>query len=103
MTQKITVFELGGCCATSLMNPEVQNEQEKINQYALVLKDKGIDLMRVNVAMKPSMLLQIPGMNEYLDTNGMNTFPITVLDDKIVKDKSYPTKVEISQWSGIEL
>lgn len=101
MINKITIFEMGGCCSTSLMNPDSYTEQQRLDSNADFLKVKGIELIRVNVAMKPDLLIQIPNIDDYLDNKGTEIFPLTIIENKVVKDKSYPTQEELTAWTGI--
>lgn len=102
MTKKITIFEMGGCCSTSLMNSDNYTELQRLDSDADFLKTKGIELMRINVAMKPDVLAQVPDIDDYLDNKGIEVFPLTIIEDKVVKDKSYPTQEELAVWTGIE-
>ncbi|WP_352423386.1 arsenic metallochaperone ArsD family protein [Proteiniphilum sp.] len=102
MIKRITIFEMGGCCSTSLMNTDSYTELQRLDSYADFLKTKDIELIRVNVAMKPDLLAQIPNIDDYLDEKGIEVFPLTIIENKVVKDKSYPTQEELAVWTGIE-
>lgn len=102
MTLKIAIFEMGGCCSTSLMSPDSYTDQQRLDRDANYLKTKGIELIRINVAMKPDSLAQIPDIDDYLENKGIEIFPLTIIDNKVVKDKSYPTQAELADWTGLE-
>lgn len=102
MTHKITIFEMGGCCSTSLMNPDSYTDQQRLDRDADYLKTKEVELIRINVAMKPDLLAQIPNIDDYLSDKGMEIFPLTIIENEVVKDKSYPTQGELTAWTGIE-
>ncbi|MGH1516397.1 arsenic metallochaperone ArsD family protein [Chryseobacterium sp. JK1] len=94
----VTVFEIGGCCSTSLMDPAHYSELNELEQLTRELKLSGISLIRINAALKPHLLNAVPKIDDYLQDKGMEIFPLTVVQGKIVKEQKYPTRVEIDEW-----
>lgn len=103
MTRKITIFEMGGCCSTSLTSPETYSELQRLDRDADILRNNGVELIRINVAMKPDLLAQIPNIDDYLSDKGIDIFPLTLIENKVVKEKEYPTQAELRAWTGIEI
>ena len=100
---KIIIFELGGCCSTSLMNPSHYSDFKQLDTYTKDLQKQGVTLLRINAALKPDLLNQVSGIDDFLNDKGMDIFPITIVNDTIVKTKDYPNLTELTQWSGIEV
>lgn len=96
--REIVIFELGGCCSSSLLNPEHYTTLQQLDQLAKDLKKEGIQLLRVNAALKPELLNQVSGIDAFLEDKGMEVFPLTVVNRQIVKDKAYPEYAEIQTW-----
>lgn len=100
---KIIIFELGGCCSTSLMNQSHYSDLKQLDTYTKDLQKQGVTLLRINAALKPDLLSQVPGIEDFLNDKGIDIFPITIVNDTIVKTKDYPNLSELTQWSGIEV
>ena len=97
----VTVFELGGCCSTSLMDPAHYSELNELEELTKELKLSGISLIRINAALKPDLLNSVPEIDEYLQDKGMEIFPLTVIQGEIVKKQKYPTRQDIDEWLNI--
>jgi arsenical resistance operon trans-acting repressor ArsD len=42
-------------------------------------------------------------VNEYLQKNGAEALPITLVDGEIAVSKVYPTTKQMSEWTGVNL
>lgn len=104
MTQakKITIYEMGGCCSTSLTDPGKYENLERLNQSEAQLKAAGIVLDRVNVAQKPQSFSEDTALGEFTLGKGAEVFPVTVVDGKVVKSADFPSDAELSIWTGID-
>lgn len=102
-TKKITIYEMGGCCSTSLVNPGNYSDLERLDQDTQLLKANAIDLLRVNVALKPQSLTDEPALGAFLKDKGMDAFPVTVVDGRVVKSADLPSQQELSAWTGIQI
>ncbi|RFS26727.1 arsenical resistance operon transcriptional repressor ArsD [Chitinophaga silvatica] len=102
METKVLIFEIGGCCSTSLMNPSQYSDLQLLESYSKELQQFGISLQRINAALKPDLLNQIPGIDDFLQDKTMEIFPITIVDSLIRKSGGYPNLTEILEWTGID-
>lgn len=98
--KKVTIYEMGGCCSTSLVSPQNYAELQRLEKNAADLKKQGIELLRVNVAMKPQVLTEEPALGEFLTNQSIEVFPVTVFNGKVVKSVQLPTQDELSAWTG---
>ncbi len=98
---KITIYEMGGCCSTSLVSPQSYAELQRIENNSIDLEKQGVKLLRINVAMKPQVLREEPALAEFLENRGSEVFPVTVVDGKVVKSVEFPTEAELSEWTGV--
>lgn len=101
--KEIIIFEVGGCCSTSLMNPAHYSDLQQLDTFAKELQKKGVTLLRINAALKPDLLNKVPGIDHFLSDKGMEIFPLTVINDSIVKTKEYPDFSELTLWSETDL
>ena len=80
---KIEIFEAAGCCAPSSVL--VSDEAIKWNASAEWAKKNGVDIQRYSLAKKPQQFLNTPVIKEFLNTSGMESLPVTLLDGKLVR------------------
>ncbi|RAJ82311.1 arsenical resistance operon trans-acting repressor ArsD [Chitinophaga dinghuensis] len=99
-TSKVLIFELGGCCSTSLMNPSHYSDLNQLESFSQDLYQFGISLQRINAALKPDLLNKVPGIDNFLLDKTMDVFPITVVNNLIVKSGGYPNQAEILEWTA---
>lgn len=99
--KKVTIYEMGGCCSTSLVSPDNYAELQRLEKNAADLKRQGIELLRVNVAMKPQVLMEEPALGKFLENKSVEAFPVTVANGKVVKSAEFPTQDELLEWTGV--
>ena len=98
---KIEIFEAAGCCAASSV--VVSDEAIKWNASAEWAKKNGVDIQRYSLAKNPQQFLNTPVIKEFLNTLGMESLPVTLLDGKLVMAGKLPTREDIARWAGIPL
>lgn len=98
---KIEIFEAAGCCATSSV--VVSDEAVKWSASAEWAKKNGVDIQRYSLAKNPQQFLNNPVIKEFLNTSGMESLPITLLDGKLVMAGKLPTREDIARWAGVQL
>ena len=98
---KIEIFEAAGCCATSSV--VVSDNAVKWNASAEWAKKNGVDIQRYSLAKNPQQFLNTPVIKEFLNTSGMGSLPVTLLDGKLVMAGKLPTREDIARWSGIPI
>lgn len=98
---KIEIFEAAGCCATSSV--VVSDEAVKWNASAEWAKKSGVDIQRYSLAKNPQQFLNTPVIKEFLNTSGMESLPVTLLNGKLVMAGKLPTREDIARWAGIAL
>lgn len=98
---KIEIFEAAGCCTTSSV--VVSDEAVKWNASAEWAKKNGVDIRRYNLVKNPQQFLNTPVISGVLNTSGMESLPVTLLDGKLVMAGKLPTREDIARWAGIPL
>ncbi|EES5529256.1 arsenic metallochaperone ArsD family protein [Klebsiella aerogenes] len=98
---KIEIFEAAGCCATSSV--VVSDEAVKWNASAEWAKKNGVDIQRYSLAKNPQQFLNNPVIKEFLNTSGLESLPVTLLDGKLVMAGKLPNREDIARWAGIQL
>ena len=74
--KKIEIFDPAMCCPTGLCGTNINPELMRISNKTV---------------------------NEYLQKNGAEALPITLVDGEIAVSKTYPTTKQMSEWTGVNL
>ncbi|MCS8554114.1 Arsenical resistance operon trans-acting repressor ArsD [bioreactor metagenome] len=96
---KLEIFEGGGCCATSSV--VVHKEAIKWNANFEWAKQNGVDISRYNLVKNPQNFLTNPVVKEFLNTAGMQSLPVTLLDGVMVLAGRLPERDDIVRWANI--
>lgn len=100
---KLEIFDPAMCCSTGVCGPSVDPELLRVSTIANILNKKGFNVVRHNLSQEPQAFVQNQLVSELLKTKGSEALPITLLDGKIVKSGSYPSKKELAEWLKIEV
>ncbi len=94
--KKMIIFEPAMCCSTGVCGPGVDRQLLRISTVINNLNKNGILVERYNVSSNPQMFVDNKTINEMLNEQGVDVLPVTMLDDVVVKTKTYPTDEEFS-------
>ena len=81
------------------INPELM----RIAVVVETLKRQGVIVIRHNLRDEPQVYVSNKTVNEYLQKNGAEALPITLVDGEIAVSKVYPTTNQMSEWTGVNL
>jgi len=98
---KIEIFDPAMCCSTGVCGPSINKELLRVATVINNMIKKGVNVTRHNLSSEPQAFIDNKKVNEYLNSNGADILPITLVDDEIKKAKEYPTNDEFAQWSGL--
>lgn len=99
--RRMVIFEPAMCCPTGVCGPSVDPELLRISTVINNLKSNGIQIERYNLANSPQAFVDNREINKMLNDNGVEILPVTVVNGKVVKTKTYPTNAEISRLLGV--
>lgn len=99
---KLEVFEPAMCCPTGLCGPSIDPELTRIATIHYVLKQRGFDVERYNLASEPNRFVENARVQAEI-ANGLETLPLTVIDGEIVKRGAYMTNEEIAELTGLSV
>jgi hypothetical protein len=99
--KKMIIFEPAMCCSTGVCGPSVDPELLRLSTVINNLKKNGILVERYNLSSNPQIFVDNTEINRMLNTNGVEILPVTMVDDKVVKIKNYPTDEEICKHLDI--
>ena len=91
--KKIEIFDPAMCCPTGLCGTNINPELMRI----------AVIVTRHNLRDEPQVYVSNKIVNEYLQKNGAEALPITLVDGEIAVSKTYPTTKQMSEWTGVNL
>lgn len=98
---KIEIFDPAMCCATGICGPGIDPDLLRVATTINKLTEKGITVIRYGLSSEPQAFVDNKQVNEYLMKEEVKILPITLVDGKVVKTKSYPTDDEFAEWAGL--
>lgn len=100
----IEIFDPPMCCSTGLCGPDIDPALLDINEAILKVKkefDGKVKIERYLLSQQGPKFMQQPEVMKRLQSNGVEILPLTVVDGKVVKEKSYPTFNELKNYIGM--
>ena len=95
------MFEPAMCCSTGVCGPGVDPDLLRVSTVINNINKRGIVVERYNLTNNPQAFVDNTVINQLLNSDGIDILPVTVLDGKIVKTKTYPTNDEFSKLLDI--
>ncbi|WP_292386937.1 arsenite efflux transporter metallochaperone ArsD [Methanosarcina sp. UBA5] len=98
---KMIIFDPAMCCSTGLCGPVINPELLRISTALNNLEKNGVKVERYNLNNNPQAFVDNVVVSEMLNRDGVDVLPVTVVDGKVVKTKSYPTNNELLKFLDI--
>lgn len=98
---KLEVFDPPMCCSTGVCGPNVDPKLVRFAADLEWLKSKDIEINRTNLAQEPGAFVHNPSLKKALNAHGMKCLPLLVLDGQIISTGSYPSREELSRYTGV--
>lgn len=100
----IEIYDPPMCCASGLCGPDIDPALLDINEAILKVKkefDGKVKIERYLLSQQGPKFMQQPEVMKRLQINGVEILPLTLVDGRVVKEKSYPTFDEIKNYVGM--
>ena len=81
--KKIEIFDPAMCCPTGLCGTNINPELMRVAVVVETLKRQGVIVTRHNLRDEPQVYVSNKTVNEYLQKNGAEALPITLVDVKL--------------------
>jgi len=101
--KKMIIFEPAMCCSTGVCGPSVNKELLGLSTFINTLKNKEVVIERYNLSSNPQIFVDNKEINEILNTKGVESLPVTMVEGVVVKEGGYPTNVEICELLELPL
>ncbi|KUO76895.1 MAG: transcriptional regulator [Clostridia bacterium BRH_c25] len=99
--KKMIIFEPAMCCSSGVCGPAVDPELLRVSTVINNLKNKGILVERYNLSGNPQIFVDNKEINNMLNSDGVEAFPVTMVDGIVAKTKAYPTDEEFCKLLGL--
>lgn len=99
--RRVVIFEPAMCCDTGVCGPSVDPELLRMSTVINNLKSNGLQIERYNLASNPQAFVDNREINKMLNDSGVEILPVTMVNNRVIKTKAYPTNVEISRFLGV--
>jgi hypothetical protein len=99
----IRVFDPPLCCPTGVCGPTVDPELARVAGDLAWLASQGVAVERHNLAQEPGAFVAIAAVREALEQRGNDCLPLTLVDDRIAVEGSYPSRETFAALAGVPL
>ena len=97
---QIEIFDPPMCCPSGLCGPDIDPALLDVNEAILKVKkefDGQVKIERYLLSQQGPKFMQQPEVMKRLQLHGVEILPLTLVDGKVVKEKSYPTYDELKK------
>lgn len=98
---QIEIFDPPMCCPTGLCGPDIDPALLDINEAIIKLKkelDGKVSIDRYLLSQQGPKFMQQPEVIKRLQSTGVEALPLTLVDGKVVKEKSYTSYDELINY-----
>jgi len=99
--KKMIIFDPAMCCSTGVCGLGVDPELLRVATVLNNLNKKGVVVERYNLTGNPQAFVDNKIINEILNNDGVDVLPVTIVDDVVVKTKTYPTNEEFCKFLDV--
>ncbi len=97
----IEIFDPPMCCPTGICGPTIDPALLDTHEAILKLKaeyDGQARIERYLLGQQPAKFMQQPEVIARLKAHGISVLPVTVVNGRVVKERTYPSYVELKGW-----
>lgn len=99
--KKLSIYDPAMCCPTGMCGVSIDPEFLRVATTLHTLRKNGVEVHRYNLSSTPEEFVKNKIVNDYINQNGADVLPLTVLEDVVVLTKRYPTNIEMTEMLGI--
>lgn len=99
----IQIFEPALCCSSGVCGVDVDQTLVTFTADVAWLKAQGVQIERFNLAQQPLVFADNAVVSAFLMNSGVESLPLTLLDNQIVLAGRYATRQELARWAHIAL
>lgn len=97
----IQVFDPALCCSTGVCGVDIDQQLVDFSADVDWAKQNGAKIERFNLAQQPMAFAENTTAKAFLERSGAEALPLILVDGQIVLAGRYPSRSELTRWSGI--
>ena len=94
----IEVFDPPLCCSTGVCGPQSDERLARVAADLDWLRRQKIDVLRYNLAHEPAAFVANENVRKVLDQTSGDGLPVILLDGRVMRHGSYPSRDELACW-----
>ena len=92
--KSIQVFDPPMCCSTGLCGTNIDTELIRVSAWLNQLRKRGVTVERQNLSQQPMAFAQHPTIKSLMDQQGIEVFPVVLIDGALHVQGRYPNPAE---------
>jgi hypothetical protein len=98
----IQVFDPPMCCSSGVCGPEADPELVRFAADLKWLSERGVNVERFDPTRRHDVFLSTPAVLEEVAKRPNGALPVTLVDGRVARTGSYPSRSELAAWAGVE-
>jgi arsenite methyltransferase len=98
----IQVFDPPMCCSSGVCGPEADPELVRFAADLKWLTERGVNVERFDPTHRHDIFLSTPAVLEEVAKRPNGALPVTLVDGRVTRTGSYPSRSELAAWAGVE-
>jgi hypothetical protein len=100
--KSIQVFDPALCCSSGVCGTDVDPKLVQFSADVDWAKQHDIFIVRINLAQQPMVFVDNTIVKGLLERTGETVLPVILLDGEIALAGRYPSRQELSHWTGVK-
>jgi hypothetical protein len=97
----VKVFDPPMCCSTGSCGPDPDVALARFAADLQWLQSQGVVVERFSLSRQPDEFATNATVMQAMNTHGADVLPIVLVNDKIVAERQYPSREQLSGWLGL--
>lgn len=97
----VEIFDPAMCCSTGVCGPSVDPALTQFAADVEWLGSAGVEVHRFGLSTEPGKFVENGEVGGLLKDKGEEALPAVFVDGALRTSGRYPTRVELSEWTGV--
>ncbi len=101
VAKKVRIFDPAMCCSSGVCGPGPDGSLVRFAADVSWLSGQGIEVERFNLTDSPDAFVAEPLIKEVLDSKGVGSLPVIIVDQEIRWVNQYPERSALAEAFGL--
>lgn len=97
----VQVFDPALCCSSGVCGVDVDQALVDFAADVRWAQEQGAQIERFNLAQQPMAFAGSPVVKQFLETSGIGSLPLVLVDGQVALAGRYPQRGELAHWADI--